>query len=246
MDKKAQWWRDKAPRFGQGIIDNTLRGNDDWARLLASGREELRTAIARSGLRTGKELSCLEVGCGVGRLTFALADHFGVVVGLDVCPAFIAEARAHNDQPNVHFEVGDGRSLAAAGKGMFDTIFCYEVFHYVPFDIFTSYSREALARLNLGGQFVFECNVRPPTLRSQLSHALRTVFYLVGVRSWRGWPTDPGFHRISHTANDITKALTAAGFRMIRVNIDNPSQAWFVAQKFVARAVGDEVETASR
>ena len=35
-------------------------------------------------------------GCGVGRLTRALADHFERVVGIDVAPSMIAQARAMN------------------------------------------------------------------------------------------------------------------------------------------------------
>jgi SAM-dependent methyltransferase len=231
VDRNAQWWRDEAPRLGHVILDKTLAGSADWDRLLASGREDLGHAIARSGMRVGKDLRCLDLGCGVGRLTSALADHFGKVVGLDIAPAFIEEARRHNTAANVRFVVGDGTTLAAAGDGRFDTVFCYEVFHHVPLGVLASYAREAHARLSPGGQFVFECNVMPHTWRSRLAARLRQSLHLVGVRRWRGWPTDPEFARVAHSVPDITGAIVAAGLRVHRVNTENPAQGWFVAEK---------------
>src|SRR5579862_7350776 len=96
MHEMTRWWRDEAASHGRVIMDKTLRGSEGWAALLANGQEELEKAISITGMRTGPDLSCLEIGCGMGRLTFALADRFGDVTGIDVNSEFINIAQAHN------------------------------------------------------------------------------------------------------------------------------------------------------
>jgi ubiquinone/menaquinone biosynthesis C-methylase UbiE len=51
----------------------------------------------------------LDVGCGTGSLTFALASkpHIGLVTGVDLSSEYIAHASALQSDPRVSFEVGD-------------------------------------------------------------------------------------------------------------------------------------------
>jgi len=51
---------------------------------------------------------CVEIGCGAGRMTKALAHTFGHVHGVDVSPGMIDYARAHINEPNISFHLGDG------------------------------------------------------------------------------------------------------------------------------------------
>ena len=57
---------------------------------------------------------CVEVGCGPGRMTGALAERFDRVVALDVSPAMLEQARANVTAPNVEFVAVSGR--AARGR----------------------------------------------------------------------------------------------------------------------------------
>src|SRR6185436_7150994 len=51
-------------------------------------------------------LSALDFGCGVGRITRTLADHFEAVDGVDVAPSMIARARELNGSySRCHFHV---------------------------------------------------------------------------------------------------------------------------------------------
>jgi len=58
----------------------------------------------------------LDVGCGTGALTFAIAQHKAVskIVGLDLSEAFLAYARSKSDDPLIHFEQGDAQKLPFA------------------------------------------------------------------------------------------------------------------------------------
>lgn len=83
-------------------------------------------------LRPGLEL--LDVGCGPGTITVDLAARVapGRVVGLDVSPAPLAEARALAEQAGVavEFGVGDGYALAAADDS-FDVVHAHQVLQHL-------------------------------------------------------------------------------------------------------------------
>src|SRR5262245_19348484 len=80
--------------------------NWDEAEFLATGRADAArfltdlSAIAPSAART----RALDFGCGVGRITRALAEYFDEVVGVDVASSMIERARALNaDRPRCRF-----------------------------------------------------------------------------------------------------------------------------------------------
>ncbi|GAA4748459.1 methyltransferase domain-containing protein [Modestobacter marinus] len=83
-------------------------------------------------LRPGLEL--LDVGCGPGTITVDLAARVtpGRVVGIDVSPAPLAEARALAEQAGVtvEFGVGDGYALAAADDS-FDVVHAHQVLQHL-------------------------------------------------------------------------------------------------------------------
>jgi demethylmenaquinone methyltransferase/2-methoxy-6-polyprenyl-1,4-benzoquinol methylase len=72
-----------------------------------------RAAVAATRLRAGD--SALDVACGTGKLSVALAERvgpFGTVVGLDLAPAMIEHARAvAGDLVQLDFVVGDALAL---------------------------------------------------------------------------------------------------------------------------------------
>ena len=76
--------------------------------LLARATAELVDWLLREGY-TGSGAFVLDLGCGIGRVAAALAPHVGVVLGADVSPRMIDEARRrHASLANVGFQVADG------------------------------------------------------------------------------------------------------------------------------------------
>jgi SAM-dependent methyltransferase len=84
-------------------------------------------------LRPGQDV--LDVGCGPGAITVDLAARVapGRVVGLDVSPAPLEEARALADRRGVQvtFTVGDVHAIDAAA-GSFDVVHAHQVLQYLP------------------------------------------------------------------------------------------------------------------
>lgn len=66
------------------------------ARFFASGAaevERLRKALARSGVALDGRQTCLEYGCGLGRVTRHLAPHFANTIGVDISASHLKLAR---------------------------------------------------------------------------------------------------------------------------------------------------------
>jgi 2-polyprenyl-3-methyl-5-hydroxy-6-metoxy-1,4-benzoquinol methylase len=62
----------------------------------------------------------LDLGCGTGVLSVALAERGCTVVGIDASEAYLDGARRHPSHPLVTYEVGDGQRLSHA-DGSFDS-----------------------------------------------------------------------------------------------------------------------------
>ncbi len=76
----------------------------------------------------------LDVGCGTGALIQTLLEHAAPseVVGTDPSAAYIALAEARmDDDPRVHFEIGDAQALRAAAA-TFDVVVSGLVVNFVP------------------------------------------------------------------------------------------------------------------
>src|SRR5688500_10455568 len=69
----------------------------DEDEFFATGRREIAEVLGRLPELPGESpRRALDFGCGVGRLTQALAERFDAVVGVDVAASMIEEARARN------------------------------------------------------------------------------------------------------------------------------------------------------
>jgi len=77
-----------------------------WSRRLAIPFLEF------AGTKPGDRV--LDVGCGTGILTSALAERGSKAVGIDASEAYVAEARRHRSHSEVTYELGDVRHLPYA------------------------------------------------------------------------------------------------------------------------------------
>ena len=140
-------------------------GRKDWTdeEFFQSGErtvaEEILTDMINicQGKQPG-QMRVLEVGCGAGRVTRALAGLFGEVYGVDVSGEMIERAReALRDRPNVHLYKNNGKDLSVLPDIQFDFAFSSIVFQHIPSkEIIEGYIREVNRLLRPGALFKFQ------------------------------------------------------------------------------------------
>jgi SAM-dependent methyltransferase len=94
--------------------------------LFASGAGEVSGAldVARELGRPTRFGSALDFGCGVGRLTRALASRFDRCTGVDVSPKMLDVARRLNaDVTNVEFVLNSRADIGMFESGSFDLVY---------------------------------------------------------------------------------------------------------------------------
>jgi ubiquinone/menaquinone biosynthesis C-methylase UbiE len=153
-----QAWGEKDPLFG--VIPAAGRGRSDsspWTDedFYATGRidwEELVERWRKYGL---DESSCLEIGCGAGRLTQSIANNFATVYGVDVSEGMIAYARQHVGE-NTRLFVTDGVTLPLPDQSI-TSAFSFIVFlHFDSAQHTMAYFREIGRVLKPGGTMMIQ------------------------------------------------------------------------------------------
>jgi SAM-dependent methyltransferase len=162
LEKMRRDWDERAAENARYYV-NTER--EDWTDndFFASGErtvaEEILTDMTNicQGRDPG-EMRVLEIGCGAGRITRALAGLFGEVHAVDVSGEMIRQARqALESFPNAHVYQNNGKDLDVIPITEFDFAFSTIVFQHIPSrDVIENYVREVSRLLRPGALFKFQ------------------------------------------------------------------------------------------
>jgi SAM-dependent methyltransferase len=153
------------PYFGVLADERFRRDSVDEAALeefFASGRAQVDEMVARAEAHLGAPPAMsrvMDFGCGVGRLLVALAERAGTVVGVDVSPSMLEEARRNcraRGQENV--ELVGGLDALAPG---FDLITSHIVFQHIPTAAGYALLSRLAGLLAPGGVAVVQFSLRP-------------------------------------------------------------------------------------
>ncbi|MER7587883.1 class I SAM-dependent methyltransferase [Micromonospora sp. NPDC127501] len=129
-------------------------GRWDVGEFLATGRadvEETSRQLRQLGMPTRWE-RVLDFGCGVGRLSQALAPHADEVVGVDIAPTMLEAARRLNrSAENIRFVLNDAPDLSQFPDGHFDLVYSALVLQHLPRPAIDHYLAEFLRVLRPGG-----------------------------------------------------------------------------------------------
>jgi SAM-dependent methyltransferase len=160
LDKLKDDWEFLAERDSLGaILTDTSRAGGRWdvAEFMETGEAEIEVVMRHlASIRLDPDFSgaALDFGCGVGRLTQALAMRFASCTGVDISQRMIDEAGGLNQYPHCAYLVQQGSSLNFPDAS-FSFIYCNIVLQHIPRHFAENYLREFMRVLKPGGVLVF-------------------------------------------------------------------------------------------
>ena len=195
-DRIWERWGQIDPYYGVLAHDRFNKANIHANRdeFFATGEDFIARLLGRLERHFGplKLDRALDHGCGVGRLTLPLARRFGEVVGLDVSPAMLSEAKVNARRgglKNVAFGLADDQLTNAPGD--FDFVNSYIVLQHVPVKRGIAIMIALLDKVRPGGGFQIHLSVRTDHWRSRAlwwsSIHIPGVKIIQNVMAGRAW-----------------------------------------------------------
>jgi SAM-dependent methyltransferase len=220
------------PYFGVLADGRFSRHNIEQNRdeFFASGAGALEQIIDRCEDHFGplRRSRALDHGCGVGRLSFALAEKFQSVIALDISPSMLAEAKINSERfgtRNVAFELADDRLSNAAGE--FDFVNSYMVLQHVRVGRGLRILGLLLDKVKPGGGFHIHFSIRTDGLGSRAlwwaSHHVPGVKLWQNLCAGRRWNA-PAMQMNNYSVNRIVALLSSRGVTSFLVSTENHAQ----------------------
>ncbi len=137
VERLSREWDELAREDALWVIlsdDPERRGRWHLDEFFATGEREVAERLDRAGKlgRPARREAALDFGCGVGRLTRALAGRFDRAVGVDVSAEMVERARRVNgDVQNLEFRTNVAGDLAQFDAGTFDLVYSSKVLQHM-------------------------------------------------------------------------------------------------------------------
>jgi SAM-dependent methyltransferase len=223
------------------LMDPAKRhGKWDPRAFFDSGIREITTVlnyVEGQGLSVDYGGVAVDFGCGVGRLSQALAARFRRVVGIDISAEMVKRAEGFNRFPeSCSYVHNTQETIERLDSGVATFVYTSIVLQHMEPRFSVGYLREFARILRPGGVLVAQL---PDTLRSSpktrvarfrsaiaFRHRVRRL-----IRRSRLWSTEPSedatyeMHCVPQA--EVTREITGAGMRLIDVQLTNSTNATF-------------------
>jgi SAM-dependent methyltransferase len=228
------------------ILPFTGKRGNRWnvAEFFQTGVREIEGLLARIHalglpLQRGR---ALDFGCGVGRLSQALAQHFEAVWGVDIAPSMIERARAYNRYGSrCRYVLNSRDDLAVLAEAPFDLVYSNITLQHLEPRYATAYIAEFLRVAARPGLVVFHqpSEHRLPAagtqpVREALKRALPSVALEAYRRLRRTIVREPRWEMHAIPRPEVTRLIEAQGGRLVHVDDEfNPRSGWLDCTYFV-------------
>ncbi len=240
MKKQMRQWEKlgaKDPYWAVLTLSDKKNGGWEKDEFFQTGEIEIRSLFSElsgKGIDVESRLA-LDFGCGVGRLTRALAGRFTTVVGVDFSSAMLDEARSVNEHLyNVEFIQIPGDSLGCIEDSTVDFIYSSIALQHSPRKIQEKILNEFFRVLSPSGIAVFQTpSAQNLTIRG-LTHRLfgnRILNVFRGLRYGRDCVME--IHPIN--AKAVEKIIEKAGAVLLYKRENRSAGDSFLSFRYVVR-----------
>ena len=151
------------PLWAVSVAPDKRGGRWDVEQFLATGRADVAaTMVWLDRLKLPQHWEkALDFGCGAGRLSQALTEYAGEVVGVDVSAPMLDTARKLDTNNRCRFVLNQEPNLNLFADNEFDLIYSDLVLQHLPRKLIERYLGELVRILEPGGIAVLSCTTRP-------------------------------------------------------------------------------------
>ena len=222
-DSAWEKWGSRDPYYGVVSFEEFRKDhiNDNKERFFDTGNQEIERVLARLKSHFGwsPKGKALDLGSGVGRLSFALARYFDEVHGFDISPSMIAEAAANRDmygQSAVDFRLSDDRLTKADDS--YDFVMSFIVLQHIPVRRGMILMETMVDKLKPGGAFMFHFSVRNWSLIRAAMQGVKghmplgqKIANLIALRPI----SDPGMEMNDYSVGEVQEMLFNKGITTV-------------------------------
>jgi SAM-dependent methyltransferase len=164
MGRLRRQWEAHGRRNALAAILTPSGDQPEWdeAAFLETGRHHVANLMneAERLVPHKRRRRALDFGCGIGRLTVALADYYDEVVGVDIATSMVEQARNRNPAPDrIRYEHNTDPDLLRFPSGCFDLVCSWIVLQHMPPSLIKAYIAELVRLVAPGGLLVFQLPV---------------------------------------------------------------------------------------
>lgn len=240
-DKAWEKFGREEPYFGVLADEKFTREQLDRNRdeFFASGEGAVAEIIDRFERHFGQlgRGRVLDHGCGVGRLSIALARRFHEVVALDVSPSMLREAEANTRAFNAtNIRLAQADDVLSNGLGTFDFVNSHMVLQHVPVGRGLRILSSLVDRVAPGGGFHFHLSIRTDGIASRAlwwaSHHIPGVKIWQNICAGRRWDA-PAMQMNDYPLNEVIALLAAREIGELVLTTEK--QAHFLTVRIVGK-----------
>jgi SAM-dependent methyltransferase len=230
------------PLWAVYVAPGTKGGKWDVDAFFELGRTEVSAALDELeslNIKT-RNKKALDFGCGVGRLSQALAEHVDQVIGLDISPSMLEKARELDQQLNrsegrITFVLNEKPDLSVIDTGSVDIVYSSLVLQHMPPEFARGYLREFVRILAPGGVAIFQVASRPTmSLKGLVFRLAPWPLLRWAQQKLLGYPAPMRMSRMS--PDDVRGAITGTDARLA-ASLDDDSYGghWHYTRYYVAK-----------
>ena len=217
------------------VISDPSKAGGKWNpdEFFATGRQEISQVLeeARARQLTIPRGRALDFGCGVGRLSQALAQEFDEVQGVDISPSMIGHAKWFNQFPEkCHFHINAENSLPMFPSDHFDFIYSGLTLQHIEQQFALNYIREFVRVCKPGGVIIFQ--IISPVL-------WRSLVPKFAVEAWRQIKhgKKPYIGMFGLSRRQVARTLNASGAKVADVVARSSDTTRFNSYQYFATKI---------